>query len=388
MGSPKITYNCGKCFRAITSNSYSIGCCGCKGWFHKGECSGLSLESMKQILKEQASTGYKWKCEACSKLTNNPTLTVSSNTNLKASNTGTPNEIPPKKVHIEYENEWLAKIDFLNMIIVEKDTKYNLLLENKHLLEDKISYQNQIIMDLRKQLSTSANPCSMEEQMPCSENSSIILGKNKNPSDDSILIIDDNYSSTKKQLHSQQDPNPSKLQQQSKQKLNDHVIGNGSDITGLSASKPLKWFFITRISKSVSSDCFNNHVKDTLGIEDALCVKLTQNKFEESASNYLSYKVGVPECDIKKIMSPESWPPGLLVKEFTKNSRNKLKPNDRICVLGDFNLSKVVWSMDADNNEIFIPSNFTFNHEHAFTDSLTSLNLFQICGIKIEMIDL
>lgn len=60
---------------------------------------------------------------------------------------------------------------------------------------------------------------------------------------------------------------------------------------------------------------------------------------------------------------------------------SNMNSDDQICVLGDLNLSKVIWTMDPDNNSIFIPSNFKSTYQHEFTDSLMSKSLYQICRI-------
>lgn len=106
---------------------------------------------------------------------------------------------------------------------------------------------------------------------PSSVHLSTNIGNNKKPSDDSILIIDENYSSVVKH-HSQQDPKPNKLQPQQQiipkpvdnvaksNKMKGQVIGDRADVNGMSASIPLKWFFVSRISKDVEVETFKNHV--------------------------------------------------------------------------------------------------------------------------------
>lgn len=83
--------------------------------------------------------------------------------------------------------------------------------------------------------------------------------------------------------------------------------------------------FISRISKEVSDETFKSHVINRLGIKDAICTKIESKKYDDASTNYSLYKFGIPDSDISTIISPSSWPPGFLVKEFKKqHSRNTI----------------------------------------------------------------
>lgn len=152
---PKPTSNCAKCFKAIPSNSYSIGCHGYSGWFHKGDCSGLTVEAMKKISIEQKQIGFKWLCYICSQLKTPPSklineatvkepvkepvrepvkepvinngISPNSTIVLNNNNAKENDVINNLKMHVNYLT---SQITLLNMIISEKDKKYKLCAQN------------------------------------------------------------------------------------------------------------------------------------------------------------------------------------------------------------------------------------------------------------------
>lgn len=79
-------------------------------------------------------------------------------------------------------------------------------------------------------------------------------------------------------------------------------------------------------------------------------------------------------------------PPGESTETYNSHANNicnivKNNTSENICILGDFNLSKVQWLPDDSNEDILVPSNFSNYSQCSFTDSLLSLNLYQINGV-------
>ncbi len=315
MASQKTTYNCAKCLRAISSNSYCIGCYTCKGWFHKGECSGLSLDAMKLVLNEQTSTGYKWHCQSCSRTIPPKNITASPSTNILCNNSVVIDHTSSTVPHVKNKNgnadvDLLNEISFLKQIIVEKDAKYELLRENKVLLEEKIMHLNQTITVLRQ------NKALLDFQQPETTPST------DEPLSQPLVAEVLKSSSSIKSIKLVNDSGSSNV----KESL---IIGTGTEFTGLSASKTLKWIFVSRLNKSVTDDQVKNHVDGTLGIEDAICVKITSSHLDDSSTNYASYKIGVPDLYFNTTMSSSSWPEGILIKEFRKRHQNKFQNRNR-----------------------------------------------------------
>lgn len=85
--------------------------------------------------------------------------------------------------------------------------------------------------------------------------------------------------------------------------MDNQVIGSRADVNGMTATVPMKWFYTSRISEDVNEDTFRKNVQYSIDIADAIFVKPTSNKHYRS-SNYLSYKVGVPDnAEVKTISS-------------------------------------------------------------------------------------
>lgn len=170
----KQTYSCAKCFRAI-AGGYSIGCHGCGGWFHKGDCSGLSAAAMNKIALEQRASGYKWRCLLCiksntkpDKLTQDSTVVLADDTNLSIQMNENVKVITENgnayidlvkykmqmtidsltdqnKLLMQISKEKDEKYELLEVILTEKDEKYKLLEENKQLLlESLLNFKSEI----------------------------------------------------------------------------------------------------------------------------------------------------------------------------------------------------------------------------------------------------
>lgn len=55
--------------------------------------------------------------------------------------------------------------------------------------------------------------------------------------------------------------------------------------------------------------------------------------------------------------------------------------NDIICVLGDFNIPGIIWRTDDDDPSHVFPTNIFNGDDHIFIDSMSSLDLHQICKV-------
>lgn len=312
MAPTKTTVNCAKCIKGIGNNSYSISCDACKGWFHR-DCSNLTLAEIKLKLENQDGGKTNWMCSSC--------VTPTTTTPFRSSSTFTPIRASVQNNFTDLQKE----IALLNLIITEKDMSFKLIHDNKSLLEELVVSLKQEIAELKLKLANSADSlvevvnttnnteavsCINQNVTKCNELQSIetqviCLGPTNMP-----LNYQNDCQKLRKsttELSTSTNNNNSRIS---------HIIGNGMEVQGLTASKPKKWFFVSRINKDVTDDTFKSYIKDTLKIQDAVCTQIVSNKYSIEASNYLSYKIGVSDKDCSTIMSPTSWPSGLLIKEF------------------------------------------------------------------------
>lgn len=114
--------------------------------------------------------------------------------------------------------------------------------------------------------------------------------------------------------------NPSFTTSTSHNKL---VVGTNADNFSLQVAKQLKWFFMSRVDSKSDVQCVSNYLETNLNITDAVVSKMG------SRNGYSSFKFGVSEEFVSKMLLESSWPRGLLVKEFEIKSRhNKRSPSN------------------------------------------------------------
>lgn len=103
---------------------------------------------------------------------------------------------------------------------------------------------------------------------------------------------------------------------------------------------------------------------------ECLSVKLSLAN-SSSMTLYAAYVPPIVAPDVLKLHS-----------ENITEIKRTLHSNNYMCVLGDFNLSELIWTTDDDNKNIYWPSNFANSNQSDFTDNLSSLNLQQVNGIS------
>lgn len=80
---------------------------------------------------------------------------------------------------------------------------------------------------------------------------------------------------------------------------------------------------MSRVDSKSDVQCVSNYLETNLNITDAVVSKMG------SRNGYSSFKFGVSEEFVSKMLLESSWPRGLLVKEFEIKSRhNKRSPSN------------------------------------------------------------
>jgi exonuclease III len=101
---------------------------------------------------------------------------------------------------------------------------------------------------------------------------------------------------------------------------------------------------------------------------ELVCVKIHQNE-----SNIFLCGVYIPPTSTADVYDSFC--------SFINNKViKKCKDNDRIVIVGDFNLPALRWRSDLDGERCFFPENVSREEETALIDGMLSLNLFQING--------
>lgn len=112
-----------------------------------------------------------------------------------------------------------------------------------------------------------------------------------------------------------------------KKKRSASVIGTRSDYTAdhstFSSVERRQWLYIGRASPETTEDDITNYVKRTLQVEDARCHLLLANE------DMTSFKLGVRESVLQRLLNPALWPQGIAVREFLPRSRNRTSGNFR-----------------------------------------------------------
>lgn len=94
---------------------------------------------------------------------------------------------------------------------------------------------------------------------------------------------------------------------------------NASGITA--ANQEMTFLHICNLNLTVSGEMLKEHIESSLGTTEA---KIIIEKLKTSGL-YNSFKVGVSNACVEKVMSPEFWPEGVKVRPFQSQFRNKFR---------------------------------------------------------------
>lgn len=131
------------------------------------------------------------------------------------------------------------------------------------------------------------------------------------------LAVTDNQPST---------PVPSMpVKQLSQHHQNDYIIGTCSDENVEIKSVPeRKYIYASRFSNSTTDVILKTFLSTKLGLsqDDIDCRLLVSANQDVSRLNFISFKVGVDPSLFNKLLKPDLWPAGVLVREFVRRSKN------------------------------------------------------------------
>ncbi|XP_053686437.1 uncharacterized protein LOC128735976 [Sabethes cyaneus] len=83
------------------------------------------------------------------------------------------------------------------------------------------------------------------------------------------------------------------------------------------------WLYLSGISPDVADQTVTNLTTEKLGTDNVAVVKLIPRGRDPRLLNFISYKIGLP-IDLKaKAMSPDTWPVGIVFREFEDKSVSK-----------------------------------------------------------------
>lgn len=89
----------------------------------------------------------------------------------------------------------------------------------------------------------------------------------------------------------------------------------------------LFWLYLSRIHPSVKSESVEKLVKDCVQCEDPIkVVPLVKKGVDTSRMSFISYKVGMATKHREVALSSETWPKGVLFREFEDSSKNMWLP--------------------------------------------------------------
>lgn len=86
-------------------------------------------------------------------------------------------------------------------------------------------------------------------------------------------------------------------------------IGSAGDGT-LRAVERRQWVHVGRLCPGTSLEMLESYVKDTIGVEDVVCERLSDN------ADMCTFKVGVRESKLGSLLVGSVWPNGVAVREF------------------------------------------------------------------------
>lgn len=95
-----------------------------------------------------------------------------------------------------------------------------------------------------------------------------------------------------------------------------------TDSTVLTVPEPVEmfWLYLSRIHPSVKPDVIAKLVKTSVQSEDSVkVVPLVKRGFDTSRMNFISYKVGMDPKLREVALNSDSWPRGILFREFVDN---------------------------------------------------------------------
>ncbi|XP_065089757.1 uncharacterized protein LOC135710956 [Ochlerotatus camptorhynchus] len=108
------------------------------------------------------------------------------------------------------------------------------------------------------------------------------------------------------------------------------VIGT-SDTLAVNAPSSLFWVYLSRFHPSVKRDVVEKLVRDGLRTtEPVKVVSLVKKATDPLSMNFISYKVGIPMKLKENALNPETWPQGIVYREFedTQVKNNVWLPPD------------------------------------------------------------
>lgn len=108
------------------------------------------------------------------------------------------------------------------------------------------------------------------------------------------------------------------------------IVDNASVLT-VPEPVELFWLYLSRIHPSVKPDAIEKLVKDCLQCEETVkAVPLVKRGLDCSRLNFISYKVGIDPKLRDVALSADTWPKGILFREFEDNTSKNLwlpRPN-------------------------------------------------------------
>jgi hypothetical protein len=87
-----------------------------------------------------------------------------------------------------------------------------------------------------------------------------------------------------------------------------------------------RYFVITRIDPTTTSENILRHIHEKTGINDVKCQLLLPRGKEVTDLEFISFKLGVKEKDYQTLMTPAVWPSKILVRDFEMRRRSR-RPN-------------------------------------------------------------
>lgn len=98
------------------------------------------------------------------------------------------------------------------------------------------------------------------------------------------------------------------------------IIGNGNNKAKHSSflgTERRQWVHVYRVEPGTAEDTVCNYVRELINTDDVKCHRLTDSE------DICSFKVGVKESIIKKLLIPDVWPLGVAVREFIPFKKTK-----------------------------------------------------------------
>lgn len=358
--------NCGKCFEELFEKR-NISCFLCGNQFHK-RCSRLDDDAIRVL---DSCENMQWKCSKCNYLPINELIVKLDNIHneiehlkiefLKFSKS---NFNISNKVHGSRRS--LSRSSVSSCSSVTATTKSSVTgAKNKNIIvgtKSKKQYsgsKDKIINQTNAGDNFAAAACAVPASTAASavptvttatasvttagkaSTSNTSSAENHVPSIGNVIDFDSNNSrgtdqsasdavpsvsnfklnsATNNEPNISAEPSPTfiEVRNKKKKKGNFKIVGTGPNSDVITVVNRLKWLHISRLHPGSSENDIISFVASHCNVQSSLlkCKRLIKPDVNPTNQSFATFKLGVPEVVLSKMLKPEMWPTGTMIRKF------------------------------------------------------------------------